>query len=161
MITGGGAGYKDSNYNPSVKSGKRALFNLNVARSFSDVVDGTSHSVAVSEIVTGPDGTADLRGMWWQDASCFFVCMYNPNSRGDSIFSSAYCNPSKVYCDSLAHDWGTMRYGASSLHPGGVNVGMADGSAAFVSDSINLAVWQALGSINGGGKNLEEMNPTF
>ena len=30
-----------------------------------------------------------------------------------------------------------------------MNVGLADGSVGFVSDMINLAVWQALGSING------------
>ena len=35
---------------------------------------------------------------------------------------------------------------ASSYHPGGVNVCLADGSVRFVRDSIDFAVWQALGS---------------
>jgi prepilin-type processing-associated H-X9-DG protein len=38
---------------------------------------------------------------------------------------------------------------ARSRHSGGVQVGFADGSARFVPDSIELTVWQALGSING------------
>ncbi|WP_435010900.1 DUF1559 domain-containing protein [Tundrisphaera lichenicola] len=39
---------------------------------------------------------------------------------------------------------------ASSLHPGGVNVGLADGSVRFVKDSIDRATWRAMGSMNGG-----------
>ena len=48
---------------------------------------------------------------------------------------------------------------ASSLHPGGVNVLMGDGSARFVKETIQSAarpyidppgVWQALASRNGG-----------
>ncbi len=36
----------------------------------------------------------------------------------------------------------------TSNHPGGVNVGFADGSVKFVKDAINLPVWWALGSRN-------------
>jgi prepilin-type processing-associated H-X9-DG protein len=39
---------------------------------------------------------------------------------------------------------------ASSLHPGGVNLGMCDGSVRFVKDTINRPMWRALGSMNGG-----------
>jgi prepilin-type N-terminal cleavage/methylation domain-containing protein/prepilin-type processing-associated H-X9-DG protein len=39
---------------------------------------------------------------------------------------------------------------ASSYHTGGVNVGMADGSVRFVSDSIDFPTWQAMGSRAGG-----------
>ncbi|MDG3004358.1 DUF1559 domain-containing protein [Paludisphaera mucosa] len=37
-----------------------------------------------------------------------------------------------------------------SKHPGGVNVGFADGSVRFVKDSIDRNTWRALGSMNGG-----------
>jgi prepilin-type processing-associated H-X9-DG protein len=39
---------------------------------------------------------------------------------------------------------------ASSNHPGGVNVGFADGSVKFIKDTVNLQVWWALGTRNGG-----------
>ena len=39
---------------------------------------------------------------------------------------------------------------ASSLHSGGVNVGMADGSVRFIKDTIDRTTWRALGSMNGG-----------
>jgi len=39
---------------------------------------------------------------------------------------------------------------ANSYHPGGVNVTLCDGSVRFVKDSINLQIWRAVGSRNGG-----------
>jgi prepilin-type N-terminal cleavage/methylation domain-containing protein/prepilin-type processing-associated H-X9-DG protein len=39
---------------------------------------------------------------------------------------------------------------ASSNHPGGVNVGMADGSVKFLKDTISLPTWWALGTRAGG-----------
>ena len=39
---------------------------------------------------------------------------------------------------------------ASSRHPGGVNVAMADGRVTFASDAIDFDVWQALGTRSGG-----------
>ncbi|HEV2949576.1 MAG TPA: DUF1559 domain-containing protein [Gemmataceae bacterium] len=39
---------------------------------------------------------------------------------------------------------------ASSRHPGGVNVGMSDGSVHFIGNNIDLATWRGMGSRNGG-----------
>jgi prepilin-type processing-associated H-X9-DG protein len=39
---------------------------------------------------------------------------------------------------------------ANSFHPDGVQIGFADGSVHFVSDSINLTTWRALSTIAGG-----------
>jgi prepilin-type processing-associated H-X9-DG protein len=39
-----------------------------------------------------------------------------------------------------------MHISASSYHTGGVNIGMADGSVRFVSDSVDFATWQAMGT---------------
>jgi prepilin-type N-terminal cleavage/methylation domain-containing protein/prepilin-type processing-associated H-X9-DG protein len=39
---------------------------------------------------------------------------------------------------------------ARSYHPGGVNVGFADGSVHFIKDSININTWRALGTRAGG-----------
>jgi len=43
-----------------------------------------------------------------------------------------------------------MQVPPTSYHPGGVNVLMGDGSVRFVTDSVNLAVWRAVGTRNGG-----------
>jgi prepilin-type processing-associated H-X9-DG protein len=39
---------------------------------------------------------------------------------------------------------------ARSYHPGGVNVGFADGSVRFAKKSVNLSVWNGLGTRAGG-----------
>jgi prepilin-type N-terminal cleavage/methylation domain-containing protein/prepilin-type processing-associated H-X9-DG protein len=46
------------------------------------------------------------------------------------------------------HDGGAST--ASSRHPGGVNVLMTDGAVRFTKNSINVTVWEAMGSRNGG-----------
>jgi prepilin-type N-terminal cleavage/methylation domain-containing protein/prepilin-type processing-associated H-X9-DG protein len=40
--------------------------------------------------------------------------------------------------------------GASSSHPGGVNVGMIDGSVRFIKDSVSLPAWAGVSTMNGG-----------
>ncbi|MBM4095500.1 MAG: DUF1559 domain-containing protein [Planctomycetes bacterium] len=46
---------------------------------------------------------------------------------------------------------GQQRFGSS--HPGGLNMAMADGSVRFIPYSINTAVWQSLGTADGGEAN--------
>jgi prepilin-type N-terminal cleavage/methylation domain-containing protein/prepilin-type processing-associated H-X9-DG protein len=49
------------------------------------------------------------------------------------------------------HDWyGRSLMSASSEHPGGVNVALADGSVRTVAATVNQEVWWALGTRNGG-----------
>jgi prepilin-type processing-associated H-X9-DG protein len=73
-----------------------------------------------------------------------------------------------LYTHTLPPNWnrlessGTQRYNcgdtaivhfhvaASSYHPGGVNVGLCDGSVRFVADGIDFPTWQALGTRAGG-----------
>ena len=50
-------------------------------------------------------------------------------------------------------DWGQDFWGtsnASSLHPGGVNVAMSDGSVRFVKDTVNQQAWWGIGTRAGG-----------
>lgn len=44
---------------------------------------------------------------------------------------------------------GSGIYTARSFHPGGVNVLMADGSGRFVSQDVELSIWEATGTRNG------------
>jgi prepilin-type N-terminal cleavage/methylation domain-containing protein/prepilin-type processing-associated H-X9-DG protein len=47
-------------------------------------------------------------------------------------------------------NWLSLNIAARSRHPGGVNSLLADGHVSFVKDTINVLVWQGLGSRNGG-----------
>jgi prepilin-type N-terminal cleavage/methylation domain-containing protein/prepilin-type processing-associated H-X9-DG protein len=46
--------------------------------------------------------------------------------------------------------WLSLNIAARSKHPGGVNSLMADGHVQFIKNSINVLIWQGLGSRNGG-----------
>lgn len=65
-----------------------------------------------------------------------------PNSKSCTQTSVGALTAIPVNEDGGAHT-------ASSKHPGGVNFATADGGTHFVADSIDLAIWRALGSRNG------------
>ena len=46
--------------------------------------------------------------------------------------------------------WLSLNIAARSAHSGGVNSLLADGHVQFIKDSINVATWQALGTVAGG-----------
>ncbi len=45
---------------------------------------------------------------------------------------------------------GAMLMVANSAHMGGVNLGLCDGSVRFVGRGVDVGVWRAVGSRNGG-----------
>jgi prepilin-type N-terminal cleavage/methylation domain-containing protein/prepilin-type processing-associated H-X9-DG protein len=61
---------------------------------------------------------------------------------------STYGPPNDPKPDCGAHGRGWLL--ARSLHPGGVNAALADGSVRFISNSIDLATWRALSTRSGG-----------
>lgn len=109
-------------------------------------VDGTNTSEVRQACLNkapggGEDqGRSDMRGRAW--AWSF--------SQVGSFYSHTML-PNERTCHSHAGDWeGTGDYSASSEHPGGVNVGMTDGSVRFVGENISPAAWWAMGTRNGG-----------
>ena len=136
--------------NPSVASGLRALFNINVKKRISQVTDGTSHTVAFSEVIAGTSGTSDARGYWWGFYGAQYTAMRSPNSPLADQLQDPFCDPTKVPCDTTASCWSTYVVAARSHHPGAVNVALADGSARAVSDAIDSSLWRALSSMAGG-----------
>lgn len=122
---------------------------------FADVVDGLSNTVFVSEIVRGDDahpgagGAGDLRGCFWNaiHGGVIFSTLNGPNSLvGDNI--QFLCGPTlRAPCGSLTMD--NVAVAARSWHIGGANVTMGDASVRFVSDSIDLIPWRAMGSRDG------------
>lgn len=132
-------------------SGKRALFNWWVTRSTAQVRDGTSNTVALSELIAGPSGTPDLRGIWWSELGAGYTHLRTPNSNiPDNLLShTGYCSPGKAPCMGNASCWSTTFQAARSYHVGGVNATLADGAVRFFTDQIDAATWIALASING------------
>ncbi len=78
-------------------------------------------------------------GQRWGDGNTFYTRYHHilpPNSPSCNYGSDDYDGNTVV--------------SATSRHPGGVNLMMADGSIYFVKNSVNPAVWKALGTIAGG-----------
>ena len=78
--------------------------------------------------------------------------------RGGIVHNSFYSHTLPPNWNKKTGNTATQKYGcgdasfrrahlpASSYHPGGVNVCLADGSVRFVRDSIDFATWYAAGT---------------
>jgi prepilin-type N-terminal cleavage/methylation domain-containing protein/prepilin-type processing-associated H-X9-DG protein len=117
---------------------------------FRDVRDGLTSTLMLSEAVQGAED--DLRGFaWWGDA-CNFTTFATPNtSIPDRIYDAAYCHEDLMPLQPCALSTSTepSRHSARSLHAGGVNAAMMDGSARFFSNDVNLTAWRAMGTSQG------------
>lgn len=89
----------------------------------------------------------DPRGFSWANGEyrCALYNHYYPPNHDvpDCMAAKTYGPPEERFA---AYGWRTAR----SRHPGGVNLAMGDGAVRFLADSVNLAVWQALSTREGG-----------
>ena len=124
------------------------IFALSKVRA-KDVTDGTSHTAIFTELILSPDLTDnDIRGRYYNPAhgGVLFTTFDTPNSGRDRF---NYCSAAPVPqapCDYIGTQ---MHIAARSYHPGGVNMGFADGSVFFISNEVDAVAYRALGSRNG------------
>jgi prepilin-type N-terminal cleavage/methylation domain-containing protein/prepilin-type processing-associated H-X9-DG protein len=125
-----------------------APFTRGRPQALSTISDGTSNTLMLSEVIQGQ--RHDLRGnTWWGTGSGFETSLRPNDSAPDLSWSNAdWCdpNPPNPPCSFRT---AVYVFGARSRHPGGVNVMFCDGSGRFIVDSIQPAVWQALGTTHG------------
>ena len=118
------------------------------------VTDGTSNTIAVSEILLSNLGTAsdgDVRGRAWNaiHAGATFSTIFPPNSTiGDYPQGRRCVAVPNAPC--AASNTNGVYLLARSGHSGGVNACMADGSARFFSNGITPSAWLAIGTRAGG-----------
>jgi prepilin-type N-terminal cleavage/methylation domain-containing protein/prepilin-type processing-associated H-X9-DG protein len=121
--------------------------------------DGTSNTIALSETIQGlsADGNwNDLRGLVWWGPGCYFTTWTSPNSTSPDLtwwgfHSTAHTkHPLETTSDGFGDLERNLYSAARSWHTGGVNVGFADGSIRFVPNQVNMDVWRAYASGNGG-----------
>ncbi|WP_425399013.1 DUF1559 domain-containing protein [Aeoliella sp.] len=128
-----------------------APFHLQWGAKFRHITDGTSNTLAMMEMVQTPElTTCDRRGRIWNDD--FGTYQINtretPNSSGADV--SACSSADIDFPCQQSTDVKEGRMMSRSRHPGGVVVLLCDASVQFISDDINLTVWQAASTINGG-----------
>jgi prepilin-type processing-associated H-X9-DG protein len=134
------------------------MFGNNSKIKFTDASDGTSNTLALSELKhrqpssTGPS-YQDTRGTWTYGimGGNIFSAQTGPNSATpDAVWGCRNFPQEGMPCVQRGSPYVTMFAAARSYHQGGVNASRADGSVSFVSNNIALAVWNALGSRGGG-----------
>jgi prepilin-type processing-associated H-X9-DG protein len=128
------------------------VFFMNSHLTPADITDGLSNTVFVSEIVVVPG--EDMRGMLHYPEGPLYHHNYTPNSSvPDEIRQTRCISTKNAPCnDSLFSSWRPreLTMTARSSHSGGVNILLGDGSTRFVSDSVQLVVWQSLSTPRGG-----------
>ena len=118
---------------------------------FSEITDGTSNTLLLSEVIIHPiSSLRDRRGDQHNDGpGCtIFQTVDTPNSGIDSIIDAIACQNYLPFmpCQSTAFGHITAR----SRHPSGVMASYCDGSVRFIPNNIALATWQNLSTMNDG-----------
>jgi prepilin-type N-terminal cleavage/methylation domain-containing protein len=138
--------------------GKSVLF-LNSNVRMRDIVDGTTNTMILSEIVVGnpmpsTEPTADSANMTLCNNQTSVINKYTGISWFYEVALSSWAfttllspNSSEIDCYAYS-EYG--RNAARSMHRGGVQILNGDGAVRFVSDSINLTTWQNLATKSDG-----------
>ena len=124
---------------------------------FADIVDGLSNTLMFGEVIQGQSisvGATDARGLtWWADAAGFETLLPPNSNSPDVMVNLGNCQTNwDVPCDPVPYSSPNRpaNFAARSRHPGGVGVGMCDGSVSFISDTIAIDAWRALSTTKGG-----------
>ena len=126
-------------------------FYAETGRKQRDFLDGSSNTVLGSEVLTGREN-ADQRGVWWLvfEGGALYVHRNTPNSSVPDFARYSCVSHPDMPCELGAEEEYQDHSAARSSHPGGVNVLYGDGHVTFHSDSIDLAIWQAIATVEVG-----------
>lgn len=113
---------------------------------FSDILDGTSNTFMIGESTLYWDGNGS-----WGFYRATLCAVHNPNMPINKYKLGAKTNrlgfKGRV---STTVDIDQYNRGVSSLHSGGANLALADASVRFVSETIDISVWDAMATKAGG-----------
>jgi prepilin-type N-terminal cleavage/methylation domain-containing protein/prepilin-type processing-associated H-X9-DG protein len=121
-----------------------------------DITDGTSNTLLVSEVRTGPVNS-DLRGLIWYGKHTGFTTYYGPNNRtAPDALASGFCQNAQASQQGMPCVGNSSTTGSPTMfvsrsrHPGGVNVLLGDASVRFVSNTVDLVTWRNLSTMQDG-----------
>ncbi len=136
------------------------VFGHNYGARIAEITDGTSNTALLGELIAG--GEATIRCSQTYDEGPVYMHSYTPNDPTPDLVR--WCDPADANKGPAPCVPGSGTYGGGvlgntlnmvvhtsrSMHPGGAIVGLCDGSVRFVSETVDLTIWQALSTPNGG-----------
>ncbi|WP_437185234.1 DUF1559 domain-containing protein [Planctomicrobium sp. SH668] len=136
----------------------RGMFYPRSRTAMNHLIDGTTNTLMASEIIIAPDGQdlqpgcsdrRDMRGLYWNaiHMGSLFQAYRTPNSDAPDIVG--WATTSLPNAKGACADSGGITT-ARSQHVGGVNASLADASVRFISNNIDTATYQSLGTCAGG-----------
>ena len=111
-----------------------------------DITDGTSNTILVGEIIA--DWSAHARNGWSHSNRWGIYTQIPINWRTEYPNLNAALNAGKTGCEARCN-WNT-EVGYKSRHTGGAQMVLGDGSVHFVSENVDMLMYQRLGSKNDG-----------
>jgi len=129
------------------------------------IQDGMSNTLMLAEVRQAPDSLAqdsthkDLRGLTWYGHHAGITTHELPNTSVPDYVQNFWCpEPAKAAAAGMPcqHESGQAtgatpkNLSSRSVHPGGVQVALCDGSVRFVQNDIDLTTWRNLGSSRDG-----------
>ena len=133
------------------------IFGFNHGARIGDITDGTSHTLLTSELIAG--GMCSIRGALSYDEGPVFMVDHTPNDPTPDLVRWCDSNDGQTAAQSpcvyragtlgggvLGNTLNMILHTSRSMHPGGVNAGLCDGSARFITDDVSLDVWQKMGT---------------
>jgi prepilin-type N-terminal cleavage/methylation domain-containing protein/prepilin-type processing-associated H-X9-DG protein len=153
------AGYYDTEYlanlnDPNAGAGWRGPLQCDPV-SLPQIADGTAYTALVGERVVKPGGSVESlrRATFWADS-------FNLYSLSAAWRFSYTLLDDYDQCLALSSDENRCKYGWGSPHFGQINFVFCDGSVRSLSKDIDMTIFQALGTIAGGGPPVEAI-PNF
>ncbi|MEO8493827.1 MAG: DUF1559 domain-containing protein [Planctomycetota bacterium] len=131
----------------SVPRGPIGVFPQNESRNMAEILDGTSNTAMVSELLRSPGD--DFRGVMHYPEGPLYQHNQGPNTTVADQFRGSLCiTLPRAPCIGTYTAWNnrSIVLSARSLHPGVVNLALVDGSVRSVSGTVNLLTWQNLGT---------------
>ena len=149
----GSLGVKNANKGNRLTEAERArhgVFWFGDGIEFRQIVDGTSNTVLLAEMIQapspGPTSRIDRRARIWvrNSGSYQIQAVQPPNSDVADKTKCDHDPDGGLPCIRKSGNYTTDAHLVSrSRHPGGVQVAFCDGSARFIADNIELATWKA------------------
>jgi prepilin-type N-terminal cleavage/methylation domain-containing protein/prepilin-type processing-associated H-X9-DG protein len=131
----------------------QGMFYNDISIDIARVRDGTSNTFMAGESLQGPGHVSSVYGPYWGSGTHTSThgTIYAPFQMPYTLMflpNGVSCAGYPQYCKYPNWLW-PYAWVFSSRHPGGVNMGMGDGSVRFVKNSISVYTWYGSATIAG------------